>query len=127
MEDSQVPTKIGVAFGSSAGGMYIRNIPVASQIGIQNGAASFTDGFPPWCFQPGGYPFGEDFNGILNQITLWDQWNNAGGPNYYNAAFSTAIGGYPKGSLLNAVGITSGYWWCEVDNNTSDPDTGGSN
>ena len=96
MQDSQQPVKFLIGFASSAGGAYIRPIPTASQIGIQNGAASLTDGFPPLCFLAESFggvpPFGEDFNGLLNQLTLWCQWVSAGSPAYYDSAFSAAIG-----------------------------------
>ncbi|ASW06316.1 gp53-like domain-containing protein [Rhizobium sp. 11515TR] len=118
-----------IAFGSSAGGGYIRQVPVNSQIGITNGAASLTDGFPPLTFLPVGSggvpPFGQDFNGILNQITQWTRWQNAGGLATYISALSTAIGGYPQGALL-ASSVTAGLVWLNtVDNNTTNPDSGG--
>ncbi len=130
MKISALPTKFAVPFGASASPSYIRAIPQASQIGIVNGAASLTDGFPPLNFLPVGSggvpPFGQDMNGILKQITQWSQWQNAGGLVPYDAAFSTAIGGYPKSALL--AGATVGVVWLSTaDDNTSDPDTGGAN
>src|SRR5580693_6790303 len=127
---SGIPAKFPIPWAYGAGGAYIRSIPEASQIGVQAGAASLTDGFPPVTFLPlgsgGTPPFGQDANGILNQITLWSQWQQAGGPVSYDSAFSSAIGGYPKGALLLAA--AGNYWWLSTaDNNTSDPDTGGSN
>jgi len=127
---SSIPLRFPMPFAASAGGSYIRVIPSASQIGITPGAASLTDGFPPLNFTPvsgGGVPpFGQDFNGILNWTSAWNQWQAAGSPVVYDATFSTAIGGYPKGALLNAVtGV--GFWSSTVDNNTTDPDAGGAN
>ena len=88
MQSTGIPGKLVIPFASAAAAPYIRAIPQSSQIGIQNGAASFTDGFPPLCFQPetsGGVPpFGEDFNGILNVITLWTRWQSAGAPAFYH-------------------------------------------
>jgi hypothetical protein len=128
---SAIPTKFPIPWGNSAGGSFIRPIPVASQIGIQPGAASLTDGFPPLNFLPdgsGGIPsFGQDENGILKQITQWCQWVGAGGPIAYDPTFSAAIGGYPKGALLADSTTLGGFWVSTVDNNTSDPDTGGAN
>lgn len=128
---SSIPTKFPIPFANSAGASFIRPVPVASQIGINPGAASDTDGFVPLNFlvpSAGGIPpDGRDVNGILNQITAWNQWQSVGGPIYYDAAQSTAVGGYPHGAILNAVGIQAGYWWSQVDNNTTDPDTGGAN
>src|SRR5258708_20811739 len=87
-------------FARPAGGGFIRPIPQASQIGINPGFASLTDGFVPLNGQPvasGGIPpFEQDMNGILNQISLWCQWLEAGGPVYYDATFSTGgSGGVP--------------------------------
>jgi hypothetical protein len=63
-------------------------------------------------------------NGILYQMSAVDVWMCAGGGFPYNSAFQTAIGGYPKGArVLMASG--NGYWVSTVDNNVTDPDTGG--
>lgn len=128
MKIANVPSKFAIPFAASAGGGYIRSIPQASQIGITNGAASLTDGFPPLNFLPVGSggvpPFGQDMNGILNQITLWSQWQGAGGLVVYDSALSTAIGGYPEGAILAST--TAGLIWLNtVDDNTANPDTTG--
>jgi len=128
MQASQIPVKFPIPFAADAGSGFIRPIPVASQITITPGAASLTDGFPPLNFLAEGSggipPFGQDENGILNQITAWSQWQNAGAAVTYDSSFSTAISGYPKGSLLYAA--AGGFWWLStVDNNVTDPDTGG--
>ncbi len=69
-------------------------------------------------------PFGQDFNGIFNQITLWSQWQNAGGLVPYDNTFAGQIGGYPKGALLASA--TAGKVWLNLaDDNTVDPDGGG--
>ena len=96
--------------------------------GITPGAASYTDGFPPLCATPvasGGIPPSKaDMNGILYGMSAVDVWMCAGGGFPYNSAFSTAIGGYPKGArVLMASG--NGYWVSTTDNNVTDPDTGG--
>jgi len=128
MQASSIPAKFPIPFANNAGAGYIRSIPVASQIGITNGAASLTDGFVPLNFLPVGSggvpPFGQDFNGLLNEITSWNRWAQAGGPVGYDSAFSTAIGGYPKGAII-AAATAGNFWLCTVDNNTSDPDTAG--
>lgn len=128
MKASSIPTKVPTIWAAAAGSSYVRTVPVPSQIGIQNGAASFTDGFPPLTFtQPasGGVPpFGQDTNGILQLVTAWLQWAQAGGPLTYDATFQTGIGGYPNGArVLSAAGYA--LWQSTVDNNTTDPDTGG--
>lgn len=130
MTAASIPTKFSIPWGNSAGGSYIRAIPTTSQIGIQNGAASLTDGFPPLTFVPVGSggvpPFGQDFNGILKQITQWSQWQGAGGLPKYDGTFSSAIGGYPAGAVL--AGTTPGVTWVNlVDNNTTNPDAAGAN
>ena len=129
MQDSGIPIKFAAPWAYAAGGAYIRAVPLASQIGIQNGAASLTTGFPPNCFTPiaggGSWPFGQDFNGILNQITAWQQWQQAGGPIAYDATFQTAIGGYPLGAIVLSAVSAGLYWRSTTENNVTNPDTGG--
>ena len=127
---SNAPAPFQLVFGQNAVGSDIRTVPNASQIGIQNGAASFNDGFPPLVFLQvsagGTYIFGQDLNGLFKQITSPIQFIQAGGIPQYNSTFSTAIGGYPNGAVLQmASGL--GFWQSTVDNNASDPDTGGAN
>ena len=124
---SAAPTQIQLAFAN--GDLAKTNpIPIPSQISITPGRASFTDGFPPVCAQPvssGGVPpFKSDMDGILFMLSGIDLWMSAGAGFPYSSGFSTAIGGYPKGSrVLMASGV--GYWLSIVDSNTTDPDTGG--
>ena len=129
---SAIPAKFNIPFGQSAVPADITYpIPQPSQIGITNGRASLTDGFPPDCFLQAGAggvsPFGADFNGLLFQSTSWDQWFSAGAPVSWDSAFSSAIGGYPLGAVVLSA-TTAGLWWySQTDNNTSNPDTGGAN
>ncbi|WP_277963913.1 glycine-rich domain-containing protein [Pseudomonas sp. RIT-To-2] len=125
MQTSGLPTRTPTPFANGGG----KNpIPVASQISVTPGAASYTDGFPPLTRTPisaGGVPpFGLDFNGILNAITTAVRWSNAGGQYTYDTAFSTSVGGYPKGAMLARTGF-DGFWVSSVENNTANPDTGG--
>lgn len=129
---SAIPASFPVPFAAAAGGGYIRPIPQASQIGIQDGAASLTDGFPPLTFLPvasgGTPPFGQDVNGVLNQVTAWAQWYAANGAGIYrSSAFSSAIGGYPAGAILASAVFPGAFWRSTADNNTSNPDAGGAN
>lgn len=128
---SDIPARFNIPFADAAGPGYIRPVPQASQIGIEDGAASLTDGFPPDTFTPvtaGGVPpFGQDFNGLLYQITAWNQWQAAGGPVRWDSTFSTAIGGYPQGATVMSAAVVGLFWLSLVDNNTSNPDTGGAN
>lgn len=123
MQLSSIPAKFTVPWASGAGGSYIRTIPTPSQIGVTNGAASFTDGFPPMTFLPVGSggtpPFGQDFNGILNEVTAWNQWQQAGGPIRYDSVFQTAVGGYPNGAVVASVTYPGGYYISTLDNNTN--------
>lgn len=131
MDDASTPVKFLLPWAASAGGAYINAIPVASQIGIANGRASLTDGFPPNCVvridAGGAGPFMGDTNGLLFQITSGLIWHQAGGPVYHDAAFSTAHGGYPKQTILASDSVNGNFWLNLVDNNTTDPDTGGAN
>ncbi len=75
-------------------------------------------GVPPWI---------SDTNGVLKYITSWTQWLQAGSPIQHDPTFSAAIGGYPAGALLLSDAHAGQYWVSNIDNNTSDPDTGGAN
>ena len=127
MNLSSAPSKIVLPFANSG----TKNpIPVASQIGITDGAASLTDGFPPLTLTPkaaGGVPpFGQDMNGILYAVSAVVRWANAGAGYVYDSAFATNanVSGYPKGArILRTDG--EGYWINTVDGNTTDPEAGG--
>lgn len=125
MQYSDLPTRIQVPFAQSGP----KNVvPVPSQVSITPGAASFTTGFPPLTMTPiaaGGVPpFGQDMNGVLFDATGWARWQAAGGMVAYDAAFSAAVGGYPKGATLAAASGV-GMWLSTDENNTTNPDAGG--
>jgi hypothetical protein len=129
MQSSQIPAKFPIPFANAAGGSFIRNIPVSSQIGVNAGWASLTDGFVPLNFTPiasGGVPpFGQDFNGLLNQVTGWNRWQAAGGQVSYDAAWVANSGGYPLGAVLASTIVPGNYWLSTIENNVNDPDAGG--
>lgn len=127
MQSSNQPDKISLPFANSGAK---QTIPVASQIGIEDARASYTDGFPPLTRIPlsagGKPPFGTDMNGIFNAITDIQRWQSAGGLFKFDASFAAAIGGYPKGAVL-AKADASGVWRNLADDNVTNPDTGGAN
>lgn len=129
MNRADLPTAFPVIWARDAVAPYIRPIPVASQIGITDGAASLTDGFVPLNMTPvaaGGVPpFGQDTNGILQMLSAWAQWLNAGGPVPWDAAFSADIGGYPQGAIVASATVIGRQWLSLVDGNVTNPDTGG--
>lgn len=123
MQLSSAPQKILVPFANSG---TKNTIPIASQIGITPGAASFTDGFPPLTLTPvasGGVPpYGADFNGVLNAITNQQMFQAGGGIYPFDSTWSTDNGGYPKGAtILKSGGV--GVWVSLIDNNTTNPDS----
>ncbi|WP_165430925.1 gp53-like domain-containing protein [Atlantibacter hermannii] len=122
MQISNLPKLLPVPFASNGSK---QDIPVASQIGVSGGRASYTDGFPPLTRTPiaaGGIPpFGTDFNGVLNDITSAIRWAQAGGGYGYDSTFSSGVSGYPIGArLANSTG--DGYWLNTVDGNTNNPE-----
>lgn len=128
MDSSQVPALFPIPFANNAGGSYIRSIPKNHSATL--GAASLYDGFPPACFlapEAGGVPpFGQDMNGLMFMVTNAMRWFQSGGMAGYDAGHSADIGGYFNGAILLAADGT--HWWkSTVENNTSDPDTGGAN
>lgn len=128
MQTTDIPQKMTIPFAGGSGAFTV--IPTNSQIGITPGAASLYDGFPPLtrtALASGGVPpKGLDMNGILNRISAASRWAQAGGVFAYDSAFSTAVGGYPNGAILQSSDGVS-WWRSTVDNNTTNPDTGGAN
>lgn len=124
MKKTSMPALVAVPFAEEGA----KNIiPVDSQIGITDGAASYTDGFPPLTMTPviaGGIPpAGGDFNGILNAITQSVRWACAGGQYQYDSTFSATVGGYPKGALIQSAGGDV-VWLNLNDDNVTNPDSG---
>lgn len=120
-----IPLFIKKIWGSTPDGATIREIPDNSQVGINDGWASFETGFPVLNGvqdNAGGVPpFQQDFNGILRRITAWLQWGQAGGPIGYDSAFAVAIGGYPAGATL-ASSVAGSYWISTADGNLTNPE-----
>lgn len=131
MDISDRPDKIPLPWAASAGAGYVTVVPRASQIGIANGRASWSDGFPPLNFVPdsaGGVPpFGDDMNGGMKQISAGLQWLQAGGPQSFDAGFATNIGGYPQGAIIASATTLGLLWVSTVDDNTGDPDASAPN
>lgn len=126
MQSSQIPDKSQRVFAQDATGTYVRTIP---QTTADPAAAAYDIGFPPQTFTDesagGSPPDGRDFNGILRALSAWSRWQQAGGPVRYDAGFQSAIGGYPKGAIIQSA-TTDGLEWCSTaENNTSNPDGGG--
>lgn len=123
MQASDIPDKFQVPFGVNAGVGFIRAIPLAPT--GETGAASLDTGFPPDCFVDGGYPFGQDFNGVLLQSTGWDRWQSAGAAIPYDATFQGQIGGYPKGAIVESVTAPGWFYLSTTDDNVTNPDASG--
>jgi hypothetical protein len=127
VQASNIPAKFALAFASAAGAGFTRPVPTIPTGTV--GQASLQTGFPPANFNPvaaGGVPpFGQDFNGLFNQVTAWNQWVSAGGgAPTFDGTFSTSIGGYPNGAFLSALNNPGHFWISLVDNNTVNPDSG---
>jgi hypothetical protein len=126
MISTSIPAKFALVWAANANSAFIRSIPTTSQIGITNGAASLNDGFPPLTFTPetagGTPPFGQDFNGIFNEITKIQQWQQAGGNWIFDSAFATAVGGYPANAMIESSIVPGRMWLNTVDNNAASPD-----
>lgn len=122
------PDRFPVPFANNADPATIRPVPIPSQIGIQDGAASMTTGFVVDNGTPiaaGGVPpFEQDFNGLLLQITKNIQWTNAGALFTFDSDFATRTGGYPIGAMLSSNPFGT-YWFNTLANNQNDPDAGG--
>ena len=94
-------------------------------------AASVKQGFPPITMESelaGGLPpLGQDMNGFLLLLSSHLFALQAGQGYQFNASVASASamgGGYAAGAVLEMADGT-GYWLSTVNNNTSNPDTGG--
>lgn len=122
--------KITEVFGTAADPSTITlPVPNVSPGAPAPNRASFDTGFPVITFTPlisgGQPPSGKDFNGLFYMLSQYALSMQAGQANVgYDAGVSATLGGYPKGALLsNAAG--TGFWLSTVNNNVTDPDTGG--
>ncbi|EPY2885285.1 gp53-like domain-containing protein [Salmonella enterica subsp. enterica serovar Ouakam] len=88
--------------------------------------ASYDAGFPPVTMilkSAGGLPpKGQDMNQILYELSALSRWASSGALNSFDLAFATAIGGYPKGSLLLGDDGTTIYR-STIDANTNNPNS----
>lgn len=120
------PPSLSVPFGRDAIAPYIRVVPIASQISVKPGAASWETGFVPlnMTLKTGGgiAPFGSDMNGVLSYITQNLVWLCAGGAFEFNTDIVTAWTGYPEGAILRSAVDPSRYFYNTLADNANDPD-----
>lgn len=119
------PDKISLAIAEN--GIREASIPLLDG-GLSDGHGSYDKGFPAINFQPkaaGGIPpFGSDMNGFLHSISDLSKHYSSGGVFDYDATHQAAIGGYPIGAIIRA-GNGMGYWMATIDNNLTNPNSGG--
>ncbi len=119
------PPVITIPFARDAG---VYRDPIPPTTGAA-GRASYEGGFPPITMTPviaGGIPpFGQDFNGILYDLTAQAVAAWAGRPiPVWSATVVAAHTGYQLGAVL-AMSTGMGYWINLNSNNPTDPDNGG--
>lgn len=129
MQKSNAPTKLTVAFASGTGAGPVNTIPLTTN--PTSGGASYQTGFTSVNMEPiasGGVPpYGADVNGLFQNQTRAQIWQQAGYMYPFDATFAgnANIGGYPAGSVL-MMGGGKGLWINQSDNNTTSPDATGS-
>lgn len=125
---SSIPAKFKEIWANAAATANIRAVP---QTSADANAASQHLGFPPNTFAAvaagGSPPDGRDFNGAFNALWAWAQWVQAGGSVVFDSAFSTAVGGYPKGAVLLSSTSSGLMFRSLTDNNTGNPDSSTTN
>jgi hypothetical protein len=129
MDLTDLPYKFQHVWATGAGaGPIVDPIP---DTGAVSGHASQQTGYSLTNMQPTGAggipPWGSDENGVLKYLTSWTQWVQASGPVPYDATFQGWIGGYPLGAIVVSGTYAGAFWLSLIDDNTSDPDTGGAN
>ena len=118
------PTQVATPFANSG----LKNSIPQSATG--SNLASLEEGFPAVTMTAvgdgGEPPQGQDFNGILNQVTSQLRYAQAGGLYPYDSTFCAAIGGYPLGAILMSAD-GSKLWQNQVAGNANDPDSDDTN
>lgn len=89
-------------------------------------SASYEQGFPPITMilkSAGGLPpKGQDVNQILFELSALCRWASSGALNTYDSEFSSAIGGYPQGSVVISDDYSKIYI-STIDANTNNPNS----
>lgn len=121
MNRTDAPKKQPVPFGTNGPRQdLLETTPAGSN------RASYDAGYPQVTMilkSAGGKPpEGEDMNQILFELSAIGRWQSAGAINSFDSSFSTAIGGYPKASVLVGSDGTTIYI-STVDANTNDPNS----
>lgn len=123
MNRSEAPAKQSKPFAING-----QREPILPTTPSGDNTASYEQGFPPITMilkSAGGLPpKGQDMNQILYELSALARWASAGALNSYDSAFATAIGGYPKGSVLigddgNTIYIN------KTDSNSTNPNSSG--
>lgn len=126
MLKANAPIQLSQVFAAGSGAGPVNTIPNTPS--GTSGTVSYQTGFTSVNMTPiasGGIPpFGADMNGLWQAQTTAQIWEQAGYIYPYNSTFSTGIGGYPNGALVqsNTSGFY-GYWLSTADNNTTNPDS----
>lgn len=118
------PNQVATPFANSG----LKNSIPQSATG--SNLASLEEGFPAVTMTAvadgGSPPQGQDFNGILNQVTNQLRYAQAGGLYPYDSTFCTAIGGYPLGAILMSADGRK-IWQNQAAGNTNNPDSDDTN
>ncbi len=126
MQISGVPYKFTYVWGANAASPQYITTPIPATSGSP--AASQQLGFPPATANPTGTPPNiNDYNGVLNYFSLWAQWVQGGSAVPWDSTFSTNNSGYPQNARLASLLYPGVIWISLIDNNMTDPETGGAN
>ena len=128
MQQTDDNALIPVPIASQAESGNVATIPTA-QATAGDGRVSIDLGYPPECAisvaAGGKYPEMKDANGVYNLLSRSIRSIQAWGILPFNAAFATAIGGYPKYSIC--IDGAGDYWVSTTDANTTVPGASGAN
>jgi len=130
MQNSQRPPIIPESFGNTISGT-LMTFPIPDTVSAGSGAASWAAAWQAINEMPEGSggipPLIQDFNGLMRQISAWAQWKSFMHVDFWDSDVNSLVSGpgYRAGAIVQS-GTTAGLLWrSNVDNNTTDPDTGG--
>lgn len=119
MKSSEIPKKIAFPFAVNG-----KKNSIPEEKGAESNSATYKSGFPEITMTPaaaGGLPpFGQDMNGILFDVSGNSRWYMAGMFATFDPVFSAAVGGYPKGAVLQGSD-KSRFFISLIEDNTDDP------
>ena len=124
MTSTQMPTRLAMPQPFASGA----NATRATIGSVSGNSVNYPDGFPAVYSSPasegGKYVSRGEMNAIGNMASNDLHYFKCGGLNTFDAAFAAAVGGYPKGAVVEVASLNDyslKFYVSLIDNNLTDP------